>query len=97
MVLQQLCDNNGVVALTRKQLTMKAPMCYVLQAIGFYCCQHGVSLSSQHCAGVRNEWADALSRGCYENFNAANRMEFDVCSILEKPWNGAGHTACGKL
>ena len=97
VVLQQLCDNNGVVALTRKQLTMKAPMCYVLQAIGFYCCQHGVSLSSQHCAGVRNEWADALSRGCYENFNAANRMEFDVCSILEKPWNGAGHTACGKL
>ena len=71
VVLQQLCDNDGVAALTRKQLTMKAPLRHVLQAIGSYCCPYGISLSSQHCAGVCNEWADALSRGACEKCNVA--------------------------
>ena len=62
LVLRQLCDNSAVVACSRKGLCLKTPLCWILQAIGYYCSCHGVALGMHHCAGVRNIWADALSR-----------------------------------
>ena len=47
---------------------MQVPLCYVLQAIGFHYVIVGVCLDPQHVAGVRNEWADDLSRNCLEGF-----------------------------
>ena len=59
--LAQLCDNFGVTYSTFKMLSMKQPLCFVLQALGFHCCRQGVALSCRHIAGCRNEWADSLS------------------------------------
>lgn len=57
--MHQLCDNSATVAVSRKQLSMTKPLCYVLQAAGFYCCRFAVEMVGQRIAGVRNEWADA--------------------------------------
>ena len=59
----QLCDNAGAAACSRKQLSMSKPMCFILQATGFYCSKFGVALSSQHIDGTRNFWAFALAYG----------------------------------
>ena len=83
----QLCDNAGVSALSGKMLTASEPLCYVLQAIGFYCCHLGVALHSNHIAGQKNHWADALSRGNIPpGFCSSKRETFDVCKILQRPW-----------
>ena len=42
---------------------MKQPLASALQAAALLCLQHQVTLRVSHVAGVRNEWADALSRG----------------------------------
>ena len=60
---RQLCDNASVTASTFKMLSMKAPLSHVLQTLGYFCCKHGAALHTSHIAGIRNEWADALSRG----------------------------------
>ena len=84
--LRQLCDNSGTAASARKKLTMQAPLCYVLQAIGFHCCALGVCLDPQHVTGVRNEWADDLSRNRLEGFNPARRVRINARTLLEAPW-----------
>ena len=61
--LRQGCDNFGVVCATSKGLSLKQPLASVLQAAALLCLQHQVTLRVSHVAGVRNEWADALSRG----------------------------------
>ena len=43
------------------------------------CCQHGVSLTTPRVAGVRNAWADSLSRG-------ALREIVNVFDLLQRPW-----------
>ena len=91
LVLRQLCDNSAVVACSRKGLCLKTPLCCILQAIGYYCSCHGVALGMHHCAGVRNIWADALSRGDCSGFNPALRVEFDLQRILEEPWAPKAH------
>ena len=88
--LWQLCDNAAVAACSRKLLSMKEPLCFILQAIGFYCSINGVSLLSQHCAGARNEWADALSRGRTVGFDAAHECKFGVNAVLSRPWQHTG-------
>ena len=60
---RQLCDNASVTASTFKMLSMKAPLSHMLQTLGYFCCKHGAALHTSHIAGIRNEWADALSRG----------------------------------
>ena len=83
----QLCDNAGVSALSGKLLTSAEPLNYVLQAIGFYCCHLGVALHSNHIAGEKNRWADALSRGTIPaGFCSSKQQTFDVCQILRRPW-----------
>ena len=49
-----LCDNAGVRALPGQVLTASEPLCYVVKAIGFYCCHLGVALHSNHIAGRKN-------------------------------------------
>ena len=66
--LRQLCDNAGVAAATRKQLSLKLPLAYILQAISYHALAHGVQLTAAHCAGVRNDWADNLSRNKLDGF-----------------------------
>ncbi|CAK9018421.1 Protein lap1 [Durusdinium trenchii] len=90
--LRQLCDNAGVAACTRKQLTLKLPLTYILQAISFHAIAHGVQLTSAHCAGERNEWADALSRGNLSGFAPSRRITFDLADILSAPWLASGHS-----
>ena len=82
----QLCDNAGAAACSRKQLSMSKPMCFILQATGFYCSKFGVTLSSQHIDGTRNSWADALSRGDTSGFCPRLRCHFDLHDLLQAPW-----------
>ena len=86
LMLRQLCDNIGVVHATAKNLSQKEPLCYVLQALGFHSSRLGVSLATSHVAGVRNEWADALSRDRLEGFNPSLRCSVDLCALLRAPW-----------
>ena len=58
----QMCDNQPVVSATGKWLSCSRPLGYALQALAFLCLQHDVRLRLAHVAGVRNEWADLLSR-----------------------------------
>ena len=60
--LRQQCDNAGVVAVSQKGLTMRQPLASVLQAMAVYAAQRGIMLKISHVAGIRNEWADWLSR-----------------------------------
>lgn len=82
----QLRDNAGAAACSRKQLSMSKPMCFILQATGFYCSKFGVALSSQHIDGTRNSWADALSRGDTSGFCPRLRCQFDLHDLLQAPW-----------
>ena len=83
----QLCDNAGVASLSSKMLSQKNPLSYMLQAIGYFSCKLGVILQVSHIAGVRNIWADMLSRGKVpEGFNMANRRCIDLATVLTEPW-----------
>ena len=84
----QLCDNMGTAASLRKKLSMQVPLSYVLQAVGFHCCRLGICLDPQHVAGVRNQWADNLSRNCLEGFDPGRRVRLNVRELLEEPWCG---------
>ena len=42
---------------------MKQPLASVLQATALFCMKERLNLRVSHLAGVRNEWADTLSRG----------------------------------
>ena len=61
--LRQQCDNMGVVCSTAKHLSMKQPLASVLQSTALFCLKERITLKISHVAGVRNEWADILSRG----------------------------------
>ena len=83
----QLCDNAAVASLSSKMLSQKNPLSYMLQAIGYFSCKLGVILQVSHIAGVRNIWADMLSRGKVpEGFNMANRRCIDLATVLTEPW-----------
>ena len=83
----QLCDNAAVASLSSKILSQKNPLSYMLQAIGYFSCKLGVILQVFHIAGVRNIWADMLSRGKVpEGFNMANRRCIDLATVLTEPW-----------
>ena len=83
----QLCDNAAVASLSSKMLSQKNPLSYMLQAIGYFSCKLGVILQVSHIAGVRNIWADMLSRGRVpEGFNVANRRCIDLAKVLTEPW-----------
>ena len=75
-----------VLRFPRKQLSMSKPMCFILQATGFYCSKFGVALSSQHIDGTRNFWADALRRGDTSGFCPRLRCQFDLHDLLQAPW-----------
>eukprot|EP00435_Cladocopium_sp_Y103_P043837 s2142_g12.t1 len=84
----QLCDNQGVSHATFRMLSMKQPLCFVLQALGYYSCKHGVTLACSHIAGERNCWADGLSRGHIpEGFLLEHQRTIDVVDLLEEPWS----------
>ena len=51
-----------VVSATGKWLSCASPLRYALQALAFHCLQHDVRLRLARVAGVRNDWADWLSR-----------------------------------
>ena len=55
----QLCDNQAVTFATLKMLSTKQPLCFVLQALGFYCCEYRVALSCSHIAGETGRHAGA--------------------------------------
>ena len=64
IALRQSCDNLGLVCSTAKGLSLKQPLASVLQSTALFALQRRVSLQLRHIAGERNDWADALSRGC---------------------------------
>ena len=92
LLMRQLCDNAAVAASTQKMLSLKAPLAFVLQAISYHAVAHGVQLTSAHCAGERNGWADDLSREKVSGFNPLLRVEFDLMEILAEPWASLGHS-----
>ena len=86
----QLCDNQAVTFATLKMLSTKQPLCFVLQALGFDCCEYRVALSCSHIAGERNEWADCLSRDVVPaGFNVELRRSLNIQDLLSKPWFSA--------
>ena len=92
LLVRQLCDNAAVAASTQKMPSLKALLAFVLQAISYHAVAHGVQLTSAHCAGERNGWADDLSRGKVSGFNPLLRVEFDLMEILAEPWASLGHS-----
>ena len=94
---RQLCDNASVTASTFKMLSMKAPLSHVLQTLGYFCCKHGAALHTSHIAGIRNEWADALSRGSVpRDFSAHGQRSLDLLAILAEPWHGSSPPGVGR-
>ena len=101
----QFSDNSAVVAATGSWLTTKAPLDKALQAVGWHC--HAAQLVPvvSHIAGIRNDWADALSRmndGAKAAEVAALVMQLDgsrrwhdiqLKQWLELPWR-AGSDPC---
>ena len=84
----QLCDNQAVSACSVKMLTMKEPLCFVLQALGYWACRYRFQLQVSHIAGERNSVADELSRGRTPDFlQASYRQEPDVIELLQAPWD----------
>ena len=87
--MRQLCDNLGVVCSTSKGLSMRRPLSFVLQASAVLCMWERVNLRVSHIAGVRNVWADALSRGqqfaleIWSQLCASNQCHRDWRSLLE--------------
>ena len=92
IALRQQCDNAGVVFSTKKSLSQKQPLCWILQALGFWSCKLGLVLKVSHIAGVRNDWADWLSRGraknpeFWDSLSADNQHSLDLLEILQRPW-----------
>ena len=92
IALRQQCDNAGVVFSTKKGLSQKKPLCWILQALGFWSCKHGLVLKVSHVAGVRNDWAEWLSRGrsknpkFWDSLSADKQQSLDLLEILQRPW-----------
>ena len=63
LAIQQACDNMGVVGACAKGMSLKEPLATVLQSAGLFCAEQGLDLRLSHVAGIRNAWADSLSRG----------------------------------
>ena len=85
---RQLCDNAGCAAANIKSLSQKEPVSFVLQAIGFYCCQWNLSLHCSHIAGERNVWADRLSRDDVPpGVDLQKRRFVNIKEVLEKLWS----------
>ena len=85
----QLCDNAGVVSASSKMLSMKEPLCWILQAVGFWSVKLGVRLSCSEIAGVRNCWADALSRDGLPGVSPALERRVDISGLLSAPWSSS--------
>ena len=92
VTFSQGCDNIGVVYASVKHLAQSEPLCWILQASGFYCCKHGAQLELSHLAGVRNDLADVLSRGeahnraIWSSVRRENQLSVDLLSLLRLPW-----------
>ena len=83
-------------ALASKE-TQHAPLSHVLQTLGYFCCKHGAALHTSHIAGIRNEWADALSRGSVpRDFSAHGQRSLDLLAILAEPWHGSSPPGVGR-
>ena len=80
----QLCDNQAVSACSVKMLSMKEPLCFVLQALGYWACRCSFQLQVSHIAGERNGVTDELSIPDY--LRASNRQSPDVAELLRAPW-----------
>ena len=84
---KQLCDNQSICSATGKMLTNKAPLCFILQALGYWCSSRAVHLHVSHLAGERNGWADSLSRQSVpDGLLASMRRSLDIRDILCQPW-----------
>ena len=84
---RQLCDNAGVTAASVKSMSQKEPLCFVLQALGYYCCKWNLTLHFSHIAGERNVWADRLSRDeIPAGADLRKRYSVDIMEILQSPW-----------
>ena len=83
----QLCDNQAVTACSVKLLSMHKPLCFVLQALGYWACRCHFQLQVSHIAGVRNCIADQLSRGIVPaSLSPSNRLVPDTDQLLRAPW-----------
>ena len=81
----QFCDNSAVVAATGRWLSTKAPLDKALQAVGWHCLAADVVPVVCHVAGVRNDWADLLSR-LNDPGKAAESKAFLQLLDPEKQW-----------
>ena len=87
--LAQLCDNYGVVGASSRMLSMKEPLCWILQALEFWSVRFGVRLVCSEIAGVRNEWADALSRDGLAGVTAEHERRVSLAELLDAPWSSS--------
>jgi hypothetical protein len=92
LVLKQLCDNQGVVGASAKALSNKPPLSHVLQATSHHAVHSHVALQVQHVAGIRNAWADSLSRGSsqdpdfWKELDSQGQQPFCISELLSAPW-----------
>ena len=90
--LRQYCDNAGVVHAHGRLFSSKAPLCFALQGLAWEAARGGLALDVCHRSGVRNEYADKLSR-LHDQHSAkfrkslveSKRREVDLRSLLQMP------------
>lgn len=92
LLSKQLCDNLGVVGVSSKMFTTGEPLCFATQAIAHLRATKDEELVVLHVAGVRNGWADKISRADqYSTFMAAlkhsNRRHVDIPFLLKQIWS----------
>ena len=61
--VRQRCDNMGFVCAAAKGMSLRQPLCGVLQSVSMFCLLRHFHLKVSHIPGEKNVWADALSRG----------------------------------
>ena len=95
--VSQQCDNMGTVGASCKWLSTKTPMSWALQRLAFCVLQTGSRLRISHVAGVRNFWADSISRLMlpeHSDFEAelcsGKRRQTDLAAFLSEPWRWSG-------
>eukprot|EP00973_Karenia_brevis_P052234 7258651-Karenia_brevis.AAC.1 len=70
-------DNQGNSQAMRKGLTTKFPLCCVMMEVAARVSRYGNDLDLGWVPRDDNQHADDLSKGCFHNFNAENRV--NVC------------------
>jgi hypothetical protein len=91
IAVKQWCDNMPAVGAIAKLHTTSKPLCWALQALAYVSFKHKAEVFVSHLSGVKNVWADALSRpekfdSWIPSFATARRKEPKVKALCDEVW-----------